>query len=84
MDLKELQLLYPKKEIGTANDLSNKKFGKWTVLYRTENDGPNTMWVCECSCEKHTQKPVRTKSLLSGRSTSCGCHQKEVTSNRTD
>lgn len=31
------------------------------------------MWVCECSCDKHTIRPVMAKSLLEGGSTSCGC-----------
>ena len=69
----EIKKIYPEKALNRAEDLSNKTFGNWKVLYRTDNVGANTMWVCECSCKKHTIKPVSTKSLKSGGSTSCGC-----------
>ena len=84
MDLNELQQIYPQKEIGNAQDLTGRFFGKWKVLYRTENIGKNTYWVCECNCDKHTQKPVATKSLLGGKSKSCGCYKKECISNKAD
>ncbi len=64
--------IYPEKTLHRAEDLSNKIFGNWKVLYRTNNVGNSTMWVCECMCDKHTIKPVSTKSLKSGSSTSCG------------
>ena len=54
---------FPEKELHRAEDLSNKIFGKWKVLYRTNNVGKNTMWVCECMCVEHTIKAVSTKSL---------------------
>lgn len=31
------------------------------------------MWVCECSCEKHTIRPFSAKQLIEGQTTSCGC-----------
>ena len=67
--------IYPEKTLHRAEDLSNKIFGNWKVLYRTNNVGNSTMWVCECMCDKHTIKPVSTKSLKSGSSTSCGCNR---------
>ena len=54
------------------------KIGLWTVLEKTEpiidKDGKkNSAWLCECSCEKHTIRPVREKILKNGQSSSCGC-----------
>lgn len=86
MDLiyEEIKLKYPEKELHRAEDLSNKKFGEWTALYRTESQGRNTMWVCQCSCDNKTIKPVSTKSLKSGASQSCGCRLKKSISDSTD
>lgn len=33
-------------------DLTNKTFGKLLVLKRAENRNQQTMWLCECQCEK--------------------------------
>ena len=53
MDLNELQQIYPQKEIGNAQDLTGRFFGKWKVLYRTNNTPSNKVqWVCQCDCEK--------------------------------
>lgn len=71
----EIKEIYPEKELYRAEDLSGKIFGNWKVLYRTDNVGDNTMWICECMCDKHTIKPVSTKSLKSGMSMSCGCER---------
>lgn len=53
------------------NDLTGKRFGKWTVISRAENAGHHTMWNCVCDCGKH--KKVYATHLTSGLSPSCGC-----------
>ena len=50
-------------------DLTGKQFGNWKVL---EYNGKSE-WLCECQCEKHTKRLVRTYMLKSGGSKSCGC-----------
>lgn len=53
-------------------DISNKIFGKWKVLYRTENF-PNSRtprYVCQCECLKI--KSVSKDNLIRGVSKSCG------------
>lgn len=80
----ELKNIYPEKPLHRAQDLSGQIFGKWKVLYRTNNLGNKTMWLCECSCDKHTIKPIATKSLNSGTSTSCGCDRKRRCNNTKD
>lgn len=58
------------------DDLTGRKFHRWTVLYRTENKiEPSgrkvTMWQCVCDCG--VEKAIRSGSLKSGSSKSCGC-----------
>lgn len=55
-------------------DLTNQKFGKWTVLYKTEkrNTAGIIYWHCKCECGR--EKDVLGTSLRQGRSLSCGLH----------
>ena len=60
-------------------DLTNKKFGRWTVLkYSHKSDSGTHYWLCQCSCPLHTIKEVNVQSLRKGTSRSCGCLQKEL------
>jgi hypothetical protein len=69
-------------------DLTNKKFGEWTVLReatKEEKDNkPGAYWVCKCSCG--TIKIVNGQTLRKGESRSCGCklsqHLSEKLSNK--
>ena len=69
--------------MGKLLDLSEQRFGRWTVLrpaprrhYKTGR--PETYWLCRCDCG--VESPVQTNSLRRGESQSCGCLQREVTS----
>lgn len=56
-------------------DLTNREFGEWTVIQRTENnEHGSARWLCRCSCGK--EKIVDGGSLRSGRSKSCGHFRK--------
>ena len=63
----------------TAIDLTGQQFGLWRVLEKTEErtSSGDVKWLCECSCEQHTQKIISAHSLRSGRSKSCGCISKK-------
>lgn len=50
-------------------DLTNKKFGKLTVIKRDTKD--TSKWICKCECGNITK--VSTSSLSTGHTTSCGC-----------
>ena len=55
---------------------------RWRVLYQTndyinKNGKCKAMWVCECSCERHTIRLVMGTALRDGSSKSCGCLQRE-------
>jgi len=52
-------------------DLTGQRFGKLTVLARAENQGGKTAWLCRCDCGR--EKAVKTCSLRSGHTKSCGC-----------
>lgn len=53
-------------------------FERWTVI---EYAGPSkncAKWLCRCSCG--VEKVVYSNSLITGRSSSCGCFAKEMAS----
>ena len=57
-----------------GEDLTGVQFGRWTVLYRTENKKNQTYWMCRCACG--TERAVAAYCLKSGSSRSCGCLRK--------
>lgn len=76
------------KELLTGKTPHNKKykdieigdvFGKWTVIDTSDRRSKRGVkyWLCECSCDQHTQKEVVSESLTNHTSTSCGCVGKE-------
>lgn len=62
--------------MGKFIDLTGKRFGKWTVIKRVENDkNKNTKFLCKCDCG--TIKEVLSDTLRYERSKSCGCSIEE-------
>lgn len=63
-------------------DFTGRKFGRWTVLSFSHKvscgNGANYYWNCICDCG--TVKKVSASSLRGGKSTSCGCYNKEIIS----
>lgn len=56
-------------------DLAGQVFGRLTALEPAENIGKSTAWRCRCECGKEVV--VRTNSLASGKTRSCGCLRDE-------
>lgn len=56
------------------NDLTDKTFGKLRVIGMAERTQKKTFWVCECECGN--KKEIRSDSLTSKRTSSCGCVKK--------
>lgn len=53
-------------------DLTNKKFGKLSVVRKSENlRKKRAYWICQCECGKEVD--VRGSHLLSGCIKNCGC-----------
>lgn len=60
-------------------DLTNKKFNRWSALRYVKSDKRNNaLWLCVCDCGN--EKLVSATRLMQGRSKSCGCLGKEVSS----
>ena len=56
-------------------NLTNKQFGRLTVLNLHSKIGKNTKWICKCDCG--TQTIVKHDHLKSGHTQSCGCYNKQ-------
>lgn len=62
-------------------DLTGMKYGRWTVIERVEDyispkGRHEAKWLCKCECGNIDT--IRTSSLRSGKSKSCGCLKKEL------
>ncbi len=57
-------------------DLTNKKFGKLTVIKQSnkKNSSGNIFWICKCDCGKETE--VLNTNLTRNNTKSCGCLKK--------
>lgn len=56
-------------------DVTGQKFGRLTVLTRSQNKGTRAFWDCICDCGNH--KTVEGKKLRNGHTQSCGCYRKD-------
>lgn len=56
-------------------NLKGKIFGQLKVIEMIPKTTRKTYWLCQCSCGN--QKEIRSDSLLSGKTISCGCHRKQ-------
>lgn len=59
-------------------DLTDMRFGKWTVLERSydKSKSKGAKWLCKCDCG--TKRIIFGKYLRNGKSKSCGClHKRE-------
>jgi hypothetical protein len=62
-----------------TQDLIGRKFGRLTVIRRAEHDNRKYVyWSCQCDCG--TIKKVRNDHLVNGKTVSCGCYIKELSS----
>lgn len=61
-------------------DLTDKRFGRLLVVARAASINKQTAWKCRCKCGNTAV--VRSAYLRSGKTTSCGCFQRESASLR--
>lgn len=64
----------------SAEDLTGKRFGKLVVIHRVEDyvhpsGERKPMWLCQCDCGERNS--VRSHTLKSGFTQSCGCGMAE-------
>ena len=63
---------WPKRELSSREiDYTGMVFNKWRVMYPTEKQKNNNMWVLWCECG--TVRVVNISSVKAERSKSCGC-----------
>lgn len=66
--------------LGRAKNLAGKKFGRLTAIERVSpismQSAGNVWWRCQCECGQVAS--VTTASLRSGKTRSCGCLRREV------
>lgn len=70
-------LVHGKNICECNNNLTGQKFGRWIVLYLTENKTKNRGRIYHCKCTCGNEKDVPAEALRSGESQSCGCYNKE-------
>lgn len=63
-----------------GKDLSNRRFSRLLVLYRTDKRSPggSVIWHCRCDCGNELD--VSASDLVSGNNVSCGCRRDEIRS----
>ncbi len=55
--------------------LEGKRFGRLSVIEKTDPIGKATAYLCICDCGE--KKKVRSQSLRNGQTASCGCARRE-------
>lgn len=61
-------------------DITGKRYGRWIVLGPDRENGNLEGWKCRCDCG--TIRTVQKNNMVSGGSSSCGCHRDEATTKR--
>ena len=66
--------------MGKLIDLTGQRFGRLTVIQRTEAPGPyytygGAWWLCRCDCGNTST--VTRDALQRGTTASCGCYRRE-------
>jgi hypothetical protein len=64
--------------MGKKVDISEKRFGRLVVIKDAYSRKNRWYWLCKCDCGNEIT--VLSNSLLSCNTTSCGCQQRETTS----
>ena len=64
-----------------AKELTGERFGRLVVVSRNgSSKRGDAMWLCKCDCG--TQKTIIRSALVSGRTKSCGCLQRDAGAER--
>jgi hypothetical protein len=66
--------------LGRENDLIGEKFGKLTVIKRADNRKGRKYWECKCDCGNLCV--VKSQSLKTLNTKSCGCLRKDLIENK--
>lgn len=61
--------------MGKFKDITGRRFGRLTALYKLHNTKGRTKWLCICECGNLAE--VIVNSLMRGLTKSCGCLNRE-------
>ena len=67
-------------EYEKIDNFIGKRFGRLIVIKRVNNKGNNQFYLCKCDCGK--EKIIQKYSLIYGKTRSCGCLRKEISSRK--
>lgn len=70
----------PTKHAHNFKDLAGMRFGRLTVIRFACREKRTTKWACRCDCG--SERIVHSHSLMRGRTTSCGCYNREQSGSR--
>lgn len=62
--------------MGNLINLTGQKFGRLTVIKRSDRRGSNAFWDCACECGN--TNTIASRSLTNGLTKSCGCRAKDT------
>ena len=63
-----------------VKDLTGHRFGRLIVLKYIHSRKKQAVWLCKCDCENVVE--ARRKTLVTGKTRSCGCLRNELSSER--
>lgn len=64
-------------------DISGNRYGRWTVIERSDRKTSSGSWMYLCKCDCGTLKEVSGTLLRQGKSTSCGCFRNQMLSEQS-
>lgn len=62
--------------MGAFKDLTGQTFGRLKIVRRVVRKVGGVLWACLCNCGR--ERTIKSSSLVSGNSRSCGCMRKET------
>ena len=62
--------------MGAKKNLIGQRFGRLTVIEECGRKRGGVLWLCKCDCGNETK--VMSATLINGKTTSCGCYNRDV------
>lgn len=69
-----------KQGLKNSKDIAGNRYGRLIAIKRLENKGNGYDWLCKCDCGNECT--VRIGQLTTGKTKSCGCLSRELSSKR--
>ena len=69
-----------KQGLNNSKDITGQRYGRLVALFVSHKKNYRTYWMCKCDCGN--EKAVAISQLTSGKTKSCGCLNRELSSER--